>query len=166
MGSRIYRILRELQTQIESQRSNEGIRDNIQLSRKHQRAVAGNPDNDPSLSSPHVESATTACLKTHPKCRRDAQNHLKPICGIRSKFHLLVNKPANKFLRVIHSPSKLALAHAAILKLLLYGGPWWCCDISLAPCHDLSPLKHSPVYKSHASGSQQFLVFPLSESHP
>lgn len=55
---------RELQTQIESPRSNEGIRDNIQLSRKRQRAVAGKPNNDPSLSSPHVESAMTVSLKS------------------------------------------------------------------------------------------------------
>ena len=41
-----------------------GIRDNIQLSRKHQRAVAGKPNNDPSLSPPHVESATTVSLRT------------------------------------------------------------------------------------------------------
>lgn len=41
-----------------------GICDNIQLSRKRQRAVAGKPDNDPPLSSPHVESATTASLRT------------------------------------------------------------------------------------------------------
>lgn len=41
-----------------------GIRDNIQLSRKRQRAVAGKPNNDPSLSSPHVESATTVSLRT------------------------------------------------------------------------------------------------------
>ena len=41
-NSEIYRILLELLTQIESPRSNEGIRDNIQLSRKRQRAVAGN----------------------------------------------------------------------------------------------------------------------------
>ena len=34
-----------------------GIRDNIQLSRKRQRAVAGKPNNDPPLSSPHVEPA-------------------------------------------------------------------------------------------------------------
>lgn len=40
--SGICRILLELQTQIESPRSNEGIRDNIQLSRNRQRAVAGN----------------------------------------------------------------------------------------------------------------------------
>lgn len=40
-----------------------GFRDNIQLSRKHQRAVAGKPNNDPSLSSPHVESATTVSLR-------------------------------------------------------------------------------------------------------
>lgn len=38
-------------------------RDNIQLSRKRQRAVAGNPDNDPSLSPPHVESAATVSLR-------------------------------------------------------------------------------------------------------
>ena len=39
-------------------------RDNIQLSRKHQRAIAGKPNNDPSLSSPHVESATTVSLRS------------------------------------------------------------------------------------------------------
>ena len=38
---------------------NGGIRDNIQASLKRQRAIAGKPSNDPSLSSPHVESATT-----------------------------------------------------------------------------------------------------------
>lgn len=63
-GSGICRILWELQAQIESPRSNEGIRDNIQLSRKRQRAVAGKPNNDPSLSSPHVESAITVSLKS------------------------------------------------------------------------------------------------------
>lgn len=41
-----------------------GIRDNIQLSRKRQRAVIGKPNNDPSLSSPHVESTATASLRT------------------------------------------------------------------------------------------------------
>lgn len=41
----------------------DGIHDNIQLSRKHQRAVAGKPNNDPSLSPPHVESAATASLR-------------------------------------------------------------------------------------------------------
>lgn len=40
------------------------IRDNIQLSRKRQRAVAGKPNNDPSLSPPHVESTATASLRT------------------------------------------------------------------------------------------------------
>ncbi len=40
------------------------IRDNIQLLRKRQRAVAGKPNNDPSLSSPHVESTTTVSLRT------------------------------------------------------------------------------------------------------
>ena len=64
VGSGICRILRELQTRIESPRSNEGIRDNIQLSWKRQRAVAGKPNNDPSLSPPHVESTATASLRT------------------------------------------------------------------------------------------------------
>lgn len=41
-----------------------GIRDNIQLSRKRQRAVVGKPNNDPSLSPPHVESAATVSLGT------------------------------------------------------------------------------------------------------
>lgn len=41
-----------------------GICDNIQLSQKRQRAVAGKPNNDPSLSSPHLESTTTASLAT------------------------------------------------------------------------------------------------------
>ena len=40
------------------------IRDNIQLSRKRQRAVVGKPNNDPSLSPPHVESAATVSLET------------------------------------------------------------------------------------------------------
>lgn len=40
------------------------FRDNIQLSRKRQRAVAGKPNNDPSLSSLHVESATAVSLRT------------------------------------------------------------------------------------------------------
>lgn len=40
------------------------IRDNIQLSWKRQRAVAGKPNNDPSLSPPHVESTATASLRT------------------------------------------------------------------------------------------------------
>lgn len=43
---------------------NNGIRDNIQLSRKRQRAVAGKPNDDPSLSPPHVESTATASLGT------------------------------------------------------------------------------------------------------
>lgn len=41
-----------------------GVRNNIQLSRKRQRAVAGKPNNDPSLSPPHVESTATASLRT------------------------------------------------------------------------------------------------------
>ena len=41
-----------------------GIRDNIQLSWKRQRAVAGKPNNDPSLSPPHVESTATVSLRT------------------------------------------------------------------------------------------------------
>lgn len=41
-----------------------GVRDNIQLSRKRQRAVAGKPNSDPSLSPPHVESTATASLRT------------------------------------------------------------------------------------------------------
>lgn len=41
-----------------------GICDNIQLSRKRQRAAAGKPDNDPSLSPPHVESTATVSLRT------------------------------------------------------------------------------------------------------
>ncbi len=109
---------------------------------------------------------TITRLKIHPKCRGNAQHHLEPMCGIWSKFNLSIYKLTYELLRVIHAPSKLALAHTAILKLLLYSGPRWCCDISLAPCHAFSPLKHSPVYKSHASGSQRFLEFPLSESHP
>ena len=40
-----------------------GICDNIQLSWKHQRAVVGKPNNDPSLSPPHVESTATASLR-------------------------------------------------------------------------------------------------------
>ena len=40
------------------------IRDNIQLSRKRQRAVVGKPNNDPSFSPPHVESAATVSLGT------------------------------------------------------------------------------------------------------
>lgn len=42
----------------------DGIHDNIQLSWKHQRAVAGKPNNDPSWSSPHVECTTTVSLRT------------------------------------------------------------------------------------------------------
>lgn len=42
---------------------NGGNRDNIQASLKRQRAIAGKPSNDPSLSSPHVESATTVSLR-------------------------------------------------------------------------------------------------------
>lgn len=37
---------------------------NIQLSQKRQRAVVGKPNNDPSLSPPHVESTATASLRT------------------------------------------------------------------------------------------------------
>lgn len=44
--------------------NNDDIRDNIQLSRKHQRAVAGKPNNDPSWSSPDVECTTTVSLRT------------------------------------------------------------------------------------------------------
>lgn len=44
--------------------NNDDIRDNIQLSRKHQRAVAGKPNNDPSWSSSHVEYTTTVSLRT------------------------------------------------------------------------------------------------------
>lgn len=44
--------------------NNDDIRDNIQLSRKRQRAVAGKPNNDPSWSSPHVECTTTVSQRT------------------------------------------------------------------------------------------------------
>ena len=36
---------------------------NIQLSQKRQRAVVGKPNNDPSLSPPHIESTATASLR-------------------------------------------------------------------------------------------------------
>ena len=49
---------------IVSSSNNGGIRDNIQLSQKRQRAVVGKPNNDPSLSPPHVESAATVSLET------------------------------------------------------------------------------------------------------
>ena len=49
---------------IVSKSVNRSIRDNIQLSRKRQRAVVGKPNNDPSLSPPHVESAATVSLET------------------------------------------------------------------------------------------------------
>ena len=60
----IFPALPELMPQTESSNNSGSIRDNIKLSRKRQRAVAGNPDNDPSLSPPHVESATTVSLRT------------------------------------------------------------------------------------------------------
>ena len=41
-----------------------GICGTIQQQWKHQRAVAGKPDNDPSLSPPHVESTATVSLET------------------------------------------------------------------------------------------------------
>lgn len=63
-GFRFFPALPELMPQTESLSSSGGIRDNIQLSRKRQRAVVGKPNNDPSLSSPHVESATTVSLET------------------------------------------------------------------------------------------------------
>lgn len=62
--SEICRILPKLRPFIVGSSINNGIRVNIQLSRKRQRAVAGKPNNDPSLSSPHVEFATTVSLRT------------------------------------------------------------------------------------------------------
>lgn len=56
-GFRFFPALPELKPQTEGSSNSGGIRDNIQLSRKRQRAVAGKPNNDPPLSSPHVEPA-------------------------------------------------------------------------------------------------------------
>ena len=55
----IFPALPELMPQTESSSYSGSIRDNIQLSWKRQKAVGGNPDNDPSLPLPDVESATT-----------------------------------------------------------------------------------------------------------
>ena len=54
----------EMMTSHQGSINKDGIHDNIQLSRKHQRAVAGKPNNDPSWSSPHVECTTTVSLRT------------------------------------------------------------------------------------------------------
>ena len=64
------------------------IRDNWMLSRKHQRAVAGKPNNDPSLSPPHVESTATASLRTF---YRNIKQPNKATIGnavVHPKFHL------------------------------------------------------------------------------
>lgn len=53
----------EMMTSHQGSINKDGIHDNIQLSRKHQRAVAGKPNNDPSWSSPHVECTTTVSLR-------------------------------------------------------------------------------------------------------
>ena len=58
-GFRFFPALPELMPQTESSSNSGSIRDNIQLSWKRQKAVGGNPDNDPSLPLPDVESATT-----------------------------------------------------------------------------------------------------------
>lgn len=62
---RFFPALPELNPQTESLSSSGGNRDYIQLSRKRQRAVAGKPNNDPPLSSPHVESATSELCSNH-----------------------------------------------------------------------------------------------------
>lgn len=54
----------EMMTSHQGSINKDGIHSNIQLSRKHQRAVAGKPNNDPSWSSPHVDSTTTVSLRT------------------------------------------------------------------------------------------------------
>lgn len=64
LGSfRFFPSTSEMMTSHQGSINKDGIHNNIQLSRKHQRAVAGYPDNDPSLSPPHVESAATASLR-------------------------------------------------------------------------------------------------------
>ena len=42
-----------------------GFRDNIQASLKRQRAIAGKPSNNPSLSPPHAESTATASVRAY-----------------------------------------------------------------------------------------------------
>lgn len=60
---RFFPALPKLRPFIVGSSINNGIRDNIQLSQKRQRAVAGKPNNDPSLSPPHIESTATASLR-------------------------------------------------------------------------------------------------------
>ena len=82
---------------------NNGIRDNIQLSRKRQRAVAGNPNNDPSLSSPHVEFATTVSLRT------SYRNVYQPNRAINRNDQECcpANNPACSLFRGPHTPASL-----------------------------------------------------------
>lgn len=62
-GSRFSPHFRKARPCIACSSNNGGTRDNIQAPLKRQRAIAGKPSNDPSLSSPHVESATTVSLR-------------------------------------------------------------------------------------------------------
>ena len=63
-GFRFFPSTSEMMTSHQGSVNKDGIHNNIQLSRKHQRAVAGKPNNDPSWSSPHVEYTTTVSLRT------------------------------------------------------------------------------------------------------
>ena len=83
--------------------NNGGIRDNIQLSRKRQRAVVGKPNNDPSLSPPHVESTATASLKTS---YRNVKQPNKTIIG-NDQECCPANNPACSLFRGPHTPASL-----------------------------------------------------------
>lgn len=71
-GFRFFPSTSEMMTSHQGSVNKDGIHNNIQLSRKHQRAVAGKPNNDPSWSSPHVEYTTTVSL------RRSYRNFQRP----------------------------------------------------------------------------------------
>ena len=65
-----------------------GICDNIQLSQKRQRAVAEKPNNDPSLSSPHIESAMTVSLRTSYRNVRRPNRATIGNADVHPNFHL------------------------------------------------------------------------------
>lgn len=112
----IFSSTSEMMTSHQGSINKDGIRDNIQLSRKHQRAVAGKPNNDPSWSSPHVECTTTVSLR---KSYRNAYQPNRALRALTSETFLLISRPGhvgNVFTIgfIVHDLLYFHLLHASI----------------------------------------------------
>lgn len=91
-GFRFFPSTSEMMTSHQGSINKDGIHDNIQLSRKHQRAVAEKPNNDPSWSSSHVECTTTESLRTS---YRNAYQPNRALRALTSETFLLISRPGH-----------------------------------------------------------------------